>query len=83
MKLNTDDVVEVLEFDTVERDTVGKDKKVGKDKRLTLRAKVLINKTRSVGWVSTRSADGFNLLRPIKMQKLEVSGRSTFGAGGA
>lgn len=66
------DYMEVLDFEVIyETRRKGKDG----DKRLQkprLRAKVLMWKSREIGWVSPRNSDGVHLLLPMKMQKLEV-----------
>lgn len=62
------DKVEVLELCVLEGAVQCKTK---------LRAKVLVWRTREIGWLSPRSADGVHLLRDFKIHTLEMAGRLT------
>jgi len=76
--LERGDMMEVLEFAVLHGATSGEDgsaSEAAEAVRPKLRAKVLLWKTRSAGWVTPRNNDGLHLLLPLRGQKLEGFGR--------
>jgi len=89
--LERGDMLEVLEFAVINEEACGgtaspaDQKEIEKDgetspkgrDRPKLRAKVLLWKSREIGWVTPRNNDGVHLLLPLKAHKLEVFGRES------
>lgn len=71
-----EDNVEVLDFQVVQ----DSDSAASKN-RPKFRAKVLLWRTREVGWVSPRNEDGLHLLLPLKVEKVQVFGRESVRLG--